>query len=39
LRKRHLNDSCSRRGRDEQIRLAIFVQAWDSTNELMAFTT
>jgi Peptidase_C39 like family len=35
----HLNDSGSRRGRDEQIPLALFVQAWDASNELMAVTT
>jgi hypothetical protein len=35
----HLNDSGSREGRDEQIPLARFVQAWDASNELMAVTT
>ncbi len=34
----HLNDSGSREGRDEQIPLAPFVQAWDAGNELMAVT-
>ena len=35
----HLNDSGSREGRDEQIPLALFIQAWDASNELMAVTT
>jgi uncharacterized protein YvpB len=35
----HLNDSGSRKGRDEQIPLALFLQAWDASNELMAVTT
>lgn len=34
----HLNDSGSRQGRDEQVPLALFVQAWDTSNELMAVT-
>lgn len=35
----HLNDSGSRQGRDEQIPLVLFTQAWDASNDLMAVTT
>jgi hypothetical protein len=35
----HLNDSGSSEGRDEQIPLALFVQAWAASNDLMAVTT
>jgi hypothetical protein len=35
----HLNDSGSRRGRDEQVPLALFVQAWDAGKRLMTVTT
>jgi len=35
----HLNDSGSRQGRDAQIPMALFVQAWDASGELMAVTT
>jgi hypothetical protein len=35
----HLNDSGSSTGRDEQIPLALFVQAWDASHHLMAVTT
>jgi hypothetical protein len=34
----HLNDSGSRTGRDSQIPLALFIQAWDAGNELMVVT-
>jgi hypothetical protein len=34
----HLNDSGSPRGRDEQIPMALFLQAWDASNELMVVT-
>ena len=34
----HLNDSGSRQGADEQIPLAVFVQAWDASHRLMAVT-
>jgi hypothetical protein len=35
----HLNDSGSSTGRDEQIPLALFVQAWDASHHVMAVTT
>lgn len=35
----HLNDSGSRHGADEQIPLALFIQAWKTSSELMAVTT
>ena len=35
----HLNDSGTPEGRDEQIPMALFVQAWDASNELMVVTT
>jgi hypothetical protein len=35
----HLNDSGSRRGRDEQVPMALFVQAWDASHRLMIVTT
>ena len=35
----HLNDSGTPEGRDEQIPMALFVQAWDASNELMVATT
>ena len=35
----HLNDSGTPKGRDEQIPLQLFVQAWDTSNELMVVTT
>jgi hypothetical protein len=35
----HLNDSGSRTGRDTQIPMPIFIQAWDTSGELMAVTT
>jgi Peptidase_C39 like family len=35
----HLNDSGTPRGRDEQIPLALFVQAWGASKELMIVTT
>ena len=35
----HLNDSGSRQGRDAQIPMALFVQAWDASGRLMAVTT
>ncbi|MGB9225565.1 C39 family peptidase [Mycobacterium sp.] len=34
----HLNDSGSRQGRDEQIPLALFMQAWGASNDLMVVT-
>jgi uncharacterized protein YvpB len=34
----HLNDSGSSEGRDEQIPLPLFVQAWDAGHHLMAVT-
>jgi uncharacterized protein YvpB len=34
-----LNDSGSSEGRDEQIPLALFTQAWAASNDLMAVTT
>jgi hypothetical protein len=35
----HLNDSGSRQGRDAQLPMALFVQAWDASGRLMAVTT
>jgi hypothetical protein len=35
----HLNDSGSSEGRDEQIPMALFVQAWDASHKLMVVTT
>jgi hypothetical protein len=35
----HLNDSGSTEGRDEQIPLALFMQAWAASKDLMAVTT
>jgi hypothetical protein len=35
----HLNDSGSSEGRDEQIPMALFVQAWDASHQLMVVTT
>jgi hypothetical protein len=35
----HLNDSGTPDGRDEQIPMALFVQAWDASNELMVVTS
>jgi hypothetical protein len=35
----HLNDSGSSEGRDEQIPLALFNQAWAASSDLMAVTT
>jgi Peptidase_C39 like family len=35
----HLNDSGSREGRDSQIPMAVFIQAWDASHELMVVTT
>jgi hypothetical protein len=35
----HLNDSGTPKGRDEQIPMALFVQAWDASNELMVVTS
>jgi hypothetical protein len=35
----HLNDSGSSEGRDEQIPLALFIQAWAASNDLMVVTT
>lgn len=35
----HLNDSGHPKGRDEQIPLALFLKAWDTSNELMVVTT
>ena len=34
----HLNDSGSRQGRDEQLPLALFMQAWGASNDLMVVT-
>jgi hypothetical protein len=34
----HLNDSGNPKGRDEQIPLALFIKAWDASNELMVVT-
>jgi Peptidase_C39 like family len=35
----HLNDSGSRQGADEQVPLALFLQSWNTSNDLMAATT
>ncbi|GLE51596.1 C39 family peptidase [Mycobacterium montefiorense] len=35
----HLNDSGTPNGRDEQIPMALFLQAWGASKELMVFTT
>ncbi len=35
----HLNDSGTPEGRDEQIPMALFLQAWGASKELMVFTT
>jgi len=35
----HLNDSGDPEGRDSQIPIALFVKAWDASNELMVVTT
>jgi hypothetical protein len=35
----HINDSGSRDGRDAQIPIALFVQAWDASGKLMVVTT
>jgi hypothetical protein len=35
----HLNDSGNPEGRDEQIPMVLFVQAWDASDELMVVTT
>lgn len=35
----HLNDSGTEKGRDEQVPLALFVQAWNTSNQLLAYTT
>lgn len=35
----HLNDSGSPDGRDEQIPMALFLQAWGASKELMIFTS
>jgi hypothetical protein len=35
----HLNDSGSSGGRDAQIPMALFIQAWDASDELMVVTT
>jgi hypothetical protein len=35
----HLNDSGSSSGRDEQIPMALFIQAWKASGKLMAVTT
>lgn len=34
----HLNDSGTSDGRDEQIPLQLFVQSWETSNELMVVT-
>ncbi|MGE5286814.1 MAG: hypothetical protein ACM3ML_06330 [Micromonosporaceae bacterium] len=34
----HLNDSGTAEGRDEQIPLQLFVEAWETGNELMVVT-
>jgi hypothetical protein len=34
----HLNDSGTPDGRDEQVPIKIFVEAWDASNELMVIT-
>ncbi len=35
----HLNDSGSSKGRDEQIPMAVFMQAWATSHDFMAVTT
>ncbi len=35
----HLNDSGSSHGADEQVPMALFIQAWGGSNRLMAVTT
>jgi hypothetical protein len=35
----HLNDIGSTEGRDEQIPLALFIQAWAASDNLTAVTT
>lgn len=35
----HLNDSGDPDGRDSQVPMALFLRAWDSSNELMVVTT
>ena len=35
----HLNDSGSSTGADAQVPMALFIQAWDASGELMAVTT
>ncbi len=35
----HLNDSGDPQGRDSQVPMALFIQAWDASNELMVVTT
>lgn len=35
----HLNDSGDPKGRDSQIPMALFLKAWDSSNDLMVVTT
>jgi hypothetical protein len=35
----HLNDSGTKKGRDERIPLELFVQAWDTSDDFMAVTT
>jgi Peptidase_C39 like family len=35
----HLNDSGTAKGRDEQIPMELFVQAWEASNELIVVTT
>ena len=35
----HVNDSGSREGRDDQIPIAVFLQAWGAGHNLMAVTT
>jgi hypothetical protein len=35
----HLNDSGSREGRDDQIPMAVFLQAWGASHNLMVATT
>ncbi|MCV7196340.1 C39 family peptidase [Mycobacterium angelicum] len=35
----HLNDSGTRRGADEQVPFALFLQAWATSGDLMAVTT
>jgi Peptidase_C39 like family len=35
----HLNDSGTKGGKDEQIPMALFMKAWDTSNELVVVTT